>query len=73
MLAGGQLGPFVVGVVGGQVEVDHEQVFVELRGAGEHGAVGRDDDRVAVEDQVVLAADQVHVGQGAPGLGRPGG
>ena len=39
--------------------------------AGEHCAVGGHDDRVAVEDQVVLPADHVDVGERAAGLGGP--
>ena len=63
----------VVRGVRGEVEVDDEQLLLELRAAGEHRAVGGHDDRVAVEDQVVLAADHVDVGERAAGLGRPAG
>ena len=48
----------------------HQEVLGELRTPGQHPAVGADDHRVAVEDQLVLAADHVEVGQGAPGLCR---
>ena len=54
----------------GQVEVDDQQVLDELRATGQHRAVRRDDQRVAVEHQLVLAAHQVEVGEGAAGLGR---
>ena len=57
----------------GEVEVDHQQVLAELRAAGQHRAGRVDDHRVAVEDQLVLAADQVEVGQGAAGLRRAAG
>ncbi len=61
----------VVAAGGGQVEVQHQQVLLELRRAGQHLAVRGDHDRVAVEDQLVLAADHVHVGERAAGLGGP--
>ena len=48
-----------------------QQVLGELRGPGEQLPVGGDDQRVAVEDQLVLAADHVHVRDGRPGLGGP--
>ena len=51
-----------------QVEVDDEQVLPELRTPREHLAPHVDDERVAVEDQLVLTADQVDVGQRAAGL-----
>ncbi len=56
-----------------QVEVDHEQGLVELGRPGQHLPGRGDHDRVAVEDQVVLPADHVHVGQGAAGLRGPAG
>jgi hypothetical protein len=43
----------------------------ELRGAGQQLAVGGHDHRVTVEDQLVLAADHVHVRDRRPGLGSP--
>ncbi len=55
----------------GQLEVDDDQRLDELRAAGEDHPVGADDHRVAVEDQLVLPADHVEVGQRAPGLGGP--
>ncbi len=56
-----------------QVEVDDEEVLVELRRPGEDPAVRGDDDRVAVEDQIVLPADHVHVRERAAGLRGPAG
>ena len=50
-------------------QVDHEHLLGELRGGGDHGAVGVDDQRGAVEDELVLAADLVHVDDGAARLG----
>ena len=43
-------------------EVDDHQVLGELSAAGECLAVGGDDDAVAVEDELVLAADEVAEG-----------
>ena len=57
---------------GRQVEVDDEQLLGELRGPGEQRAVGGHDHRVAVEDQLVLAADHVHVRDGRAAPRRPG-
>ena len=54
-----------------RVDVDDEQRRLELGGAGEHGAVGGDDEGVAVEDQLVLPADEVDVGQHRAGLAGP--
>ena len=48
---------------GRQVEVDDQQVLGELRARASSVAVGVDDHRVAVEDQLVLAADHVDVGE----------
>ena len=59
----------VGGVEGGlrEVEVEDHEVLDELRSAGQHlGSV--DDDRVAIEDELVLAADEVQVGERALGL-----
>ena len=59
-------------VVGGrQVEVDHEHLLGELCAAGQLLAVGRHHQRVAVEDQLVLAADQVDPRERAAGLRGP--
>ena len=58
------------GVVG-EGDVDHGDLLPELREAGKEGAVGGDDRRVAVEDELVLAADEVDVDDRAPGLARP--
>ena len=51
-------------------QVDGQQVLDELRGAGEQLAVRGDDERVAVEDQLVLAADLVAVDDRGVRLGR---
>ncbi len=53
------------------VDVDDEQRRLELRRTCQHGAVGGDDEGVAVEDELVLPADQVHVGQHRAGLAGP--
>ncbi|GAA3066338.1 hypothetical protein GCM10020000_58040 [Streptomyces olivoverticillatus] len=51
-----------------QVEVEDDAGLLEAGGAGDDLAVEADDDRVAVEDQLVLAAGRRQVGGGAPGL-----
>ena len=57
----------------GQRHVADEHLGVELRRAGDGLALGRDDDALAVEDQLVLAADRVAEGEGdAVGLGALG-
>ena len=43
------------------VEIDEEQMLGELRSSGEDPARAVDHQRVAVEDQIVLPADEVHV------------
>ncbi len=55
----------------GELEVDDQQLGVELAGAAQHRAAGVDDDRVAVEDELVLSADEVDVRQHALALGGP--
>ena len=60
-----------VGDPGRQVQVDDHQVFVELRSAGQQGAVRGDHHRVAVEHQLVLAADHVDVRHGRARLDGP--
>ena len=66
-------GPGPVGRPGfGQLEVDHHQVGLELGPGRQEPAVGPDDQAGPVEDQLVLAADLVDVGDRAAGLGRPG-
>ena len=52
-----------------QRQVDGEQVLDELRGAGQQLPVGADHQRVAVEDQLVLAAHLVAVDDRRAGLG----
>ena len=54
----------------GEVHVQHEQVLDELRRACQHRAVRADDERVAVEHEVVLAADLVGVDQRRARFGR---
>ena len=56
---------------GDGVEVDHQEVFFELRAAGEDPPAGVDDEAVAVEDQLVLAPDGVAEGHEAAVVGRP--
>ena len=46
-----------------QVQVDEEQLLVELCSSCEHLAVRCNNDRVAVEDELVLAAGHVDVGE----------
>ena len=55
------------------LEVADDRLLLELGGAGQHLALGVEDDRGAVEDQLVLAADLVHVDQRAGGVGCPRG
>ena len=53
------------------VEIDDRQRLAELRGAGQDRTIATDDHRVAVEDQLVLAADLVDVGDRHIRLDRP--
>ena len=55
----------------GQVEVGDDQRLLELRPARERLPGRRHEDRVPVEDQLVLPADQVAVRERRPGLPRP--
>ena len=55
------------------VDVDHHDVLDELGRPGHDPALGVEDERGAVEHQLVLAADQVHVDQRAGGVEGPGG
>ena len=55
------------------VEVDHQQVLDELGRAGEQLAVRVEGDGPTVEDQLVLAADLVHVDERAGRVGGAGG
>ena len=57
----------------GERDVDHNDVLPELRRRGEQRPVRRHDHRTPVEHQLVLATDEVHVDDGAPGLDRPAG
>ena len=52
------------------VDVAEHELFAELRAAGERLALGRDDDGVPVEDELVLAADRVADGERRAGLAR---
>src|SRR5690606_22247518 len=56
-----------------EFQVGDEQVFFELGGAGEQAPVGVDDEGAAVEDEFVLAADEVDVGDGGLGFAGPPG
>ena len=60
-----------VGSAMGRSRSTTSSASLELRRAGEQRAVGVDDERVAVEDELVLAADHVDVGERAAGLARP--
>ena len=53
------------------LDVDDHQALGELGGPGDDRAVGGHDHRVAVEDELVLPADLVDVGDGGTGLGGP--
>ena len=55
----------------GDLDVDDHEALGELGGPGDDGAVGGDDHGVAVEDELVLTADLVDVGDGGAGLGGP--
>ena len=58
-------------VGGGHPEIGDDERLGELRAAGQQGAGRVDDDRIAVEDQLVLAAHQVDVGEHGAGLAGP--
>ena len=49
---------------GVEVDVRDQQLLFELSAAGEHAAFGVAHERVAVEHELVLAADRVQVGDG---------
>ena len=55
----------------GDLQVDHRDLLDELGRPGHHRAVGQDHHRTAVEDQVVLPADQVDVDKRRADLGSP--
>ncbi len=55
------------------VDVDDHRLLVELRRPGHHLPVVVEDQRRPVEDELVLAADQVDVDQPAGRVGGPGG
>src|SRR5690606_1083161 len=59
-------------LLAGQRNVDHEAVFGELGRAVDHRPVGGDHHAGAVEDELVLAPDQVHVYEGRPRRPGPG-
>ena len=58
---------------GADVDVDDEQVLLELRGAGDEPAALVEQHRRAVEDELVLPADEVHVEHGHRRVGGAGG
>jgi hypothetical protein len=58
---------------GRKLQVDHQQLGLELGGAAHQVTLGVDDQRVAVEDELVLAADQVDVGECAGSVTRSAG
>ena len=53
-----------------EVEVADQQLLGERGGAREHRAVGPEDGAAAVEDELVLPADEVAVGDGAEAVAR---
>ena len=53
---------------GGQVQVDDEEIRLELRCPRDRLAIGSDDHRVSLEDELVLAPDEVHVRKGTAGF-----
>ena len=55
---------------GRQVEIRNEDLVDELGTTGDERAVGPDDQGVAVEDEFVLAADHVDVGEGEVAFSR---
>ena len=59
--------------VGRSVEVDDGAGLLELREPGDEVALVVDDERTAVEDELVLAADLVHVDDGGVGVLGAGG
>ena len=62
-----------VGERGIAVQVDDQQVLAEHRGSVAHRAVGRDHHRAAIEHELVLASDRVHVRDPGAGATRPRG
>ena len=52
-------------------QVDEDEVRFELCARCDQRAVGSNDERIAVEDELVLPSDLVDVGDGAAGLGHP--
>ena len=68
LLLGAQQGTDLVPAGGCvEVEVDEEAILFELRRPMDHFAVRRQDHRVAVEHQLVLAADHVQIHDRHPG------
>ena len=53
----------------GHLDVDDQQVFLEHRGMPHQLPLGRDHHRPAVEHQLILSADRVHVHDPRAGLG----
>ena len=56
---------------GPDVDVDHEEIFLELRRARDETTTFVEEHRRAVEDELVLPADQVHVEHGHRRVGCP--
>ena len=67
----GQLGGGGAARSSGDGNVHHHQIGGELGPGGQQRPVGRHNERIAVEDQLVLAPDLVDVGDGTAGLGHP--
>ena len=53
-----------------ELEVADQQLLGERRRAREHGAVGPEDGAAAVEDELVLTADEIAIGHGAEAVAR---
>ena len=67
----GQLGDVVVDHGLGQRQIHHEELFGELCATDDHLALGVDHHRVAIEDELILTSDQIHIGDSAAGLNSP--
>ena len=52
-------------------EVSHKEMLEERGGLSHHASIVADDHRAAVEDELVLAADLVHVDHGTASLAHP--
>ena len=56
------------GSAGSKIKIGNHQIFDELQGAYHDGAVFAGDHGVTVEYQLILAADQIHIGKRAARL-----